>query len=64
MEINGKEGAKRENSVGARGIIKGGKERKEEERIVKSHGRKNEGKSGGYSRGKAECIAMVSKRRI
>ena len=41
----------------------GKRERRKKER-VKSHSCKKGGVSGSFSRGKAECIAMISKRRI
>ena len=63
MEINGKEEGKRENSVDTRGIIKGREREKGGRENSKMPRSQKRGDNWG-SRGKAECIAMVSKRRI
>ena len=70
MEIKGKGGGETGDIESAQGGLKkggkarkGGKERKEEKRKGKIHNRKKGG-IRGYSGGKAESIAMISKSRI
>ena len=65
MEINGKGEGKEGVFCRRKGDYKreGKRERRKRE-WVKSHGRKKGGVSGGYSGVKAECIAMISERRL